>query len=48
MLVPELPLRSRQPLGEPELDTDAAAEAKADAYRQASGAAPDAALAPSA
>jgi len=48
MLVPELPLRSRQPLGEPELDTDAAAEAKADAYRQASGAAPDAALAPTA
>jgi EmrB/QacA subfamily drug resistance transporter len=46
MLVPELPLRSRQPAGEPELDTDAAAEAKADAYRQAPGSAPDAALAP--
>jgi EmrB/QacA subfamily drug resistance transporter len=45
MLVPELPLRSRQPVGEPELDTDAAAEAKADSVSQASGGAPDAALA---
>jgi MFS family permease len=44
MLVPELPLRSRQPAGEPELDTDAAAEAKADALSQASGP-PNAALA---
>jgi hypothetical protein len=42
MLVPELPLRSRQPAGEPELDTDAAAEAKADSLAQA---APNAALA---
>jgi EmrB/QacA subfamily drug resistance transporter len=47
MLVPELPLRSRQPAGEPELDTDAAAEAKADALRQNTVGAPDAALAPS-
>jgi EmrB/QacA subfamily drug resistance transporter len=31
LLVPELPLRSRQPPGEPELDSEAAAEAKADA-----------------
>jgi len=45
MLVPELPLRSRQPAGEPELDTDAAAEAKADALAKATGDAPDAALA---
>jgi EmrB/QacA subfamily drug resistance transporter len=44
LLVPELPLRSRQPAGEPELDTDAAAEAKADALAQAGGA-PNAALA---
>jgi EmrB/QacA subfamily drug resistance transporter len=44
MLVPELPLRSRQPAGEPELDTDAAAEAKADALSQASEP-PNAALA---
>jgi MFS family permease len=48
MLVPELPLRSRQPVGEPELDTDAAAEAKADSYRQTGAGAPDAAFAPSA
>jgi MFS family permease len=45
MLVPELPLRSRQPAGEPELDTDAAAEAKADALAKANGGAPNAALA---
>jgi EmrB/QacA subfamily drug resistance transporter len=46
LLVPELPLRSRQPAGEPELDTDAAAEAKADAsLRQAPGGSPDAAFA---
>jgi EmrB/QacA subfamily drug resistance transporter len=45
LLVPELPLRSRQPAGEPELDTDAAAEAKADALGQSTGGAPNAALA---
>jgi len=43
LLVPELPLRSRQPAGEPELDTDAAAEAKADALSQGAGGAPEAA-----
>jgi EmrB/QacA subfamily drug resistance transporter len=47
LLVPELPLRSRQPAGEPELDTQAAAEAKADAQRQTAEVSPNAALAPS-
>ena len=50
LLVPELPLRSRQPPGEPELDTQAAAEAKADALHRSkdmsADAAPNAALAP--
>jgi EmrB/QacA subfamily drug resistance transporter len=45
LLVPELPLRPRQPAGEPELDTDAAAEAKADALTEAAAGAPNAALA---
>jgi len=47
LLVPELPLRSRQPAGEPELDTQAAAEAKADALLASAGTAPNAALQPS-